>query len=240
MAGETVGETVQKVYFGPSISIHAVTNYKFGVKNSPHIEPSQSQKLINLEKRFNAHGQQRSVAAVLLTHLHGHPHVLLLKTKREHVVDNHSRNRSGSMGSVRGSTRHENYFRLPGGLLEPGESEGEGVQRILFQEVAPNNAVGLRQVQSWEVHSLLSTWWRPKAESYIYPYCPAHITRPIEQCKVFLVVLSEESVLAVGDGCELIAVSLMDLYQSVDEYGSLISSLPTLLSRFTFHCMEKE
>ena len=57
-------------------------------------------------------GTRRSVAAVMVVHLHKHAHVLLLRT--------------GNGG-----------LQLPGGTLKPGESEVEGLQRKLEAQVKP-------------------------------------------------------------------------------------------------------
>merc|ERR1719230_975900 len=33
----------------------------------------------------------------------------------------------------------------------------------------------------WQVEDVLGNWWRPNFETPIYPYIPAHITKPKEQ-----------------------------------------------------------
>lgn len=52
----------------------------------------------------------RKARAVILTHLHGHPHVLLFKP------------------TDRGRDSGRPAFKLPGGALNTGESETEGLQ----------------------------------------------------------------------------------------------------------------
>jgi len=69
-------------------------------------------------------------------------------------------------------------------------------------------------VPNWEVGELVGVWWRPKAENYLvlktkrnfffdctnpdlssnlwkYPYVPAHVTKPREMRKMFLIKLPE-------------------------------------------------
>ncbi len=50
-------------------------------------------------------------------------------------------------------------------------------------------------VQYWGIEDLISNWWRPSFEPLMYPYVPAHITKPIEQRKLFLVQLEEKGFL---------------------------------------------
>ena len=59
-----------------------------------------------MRDEFDKLGMRRSVEGVLLVHEHGLPHVLLLQL---------------------GTT----FFKLPGGELEPGEEEIEGLKRCI-------------------------------------------------------------------------------------------------------------
>ncbi|KAB0337075.1 hypothetical protein E2I00_011999 [Balaenoptera physalus] len=63
---------------------------------------------------------------------------------------------------------------------------------------------------------------------------PAHITKPKEHKKLFLVQLQEKALFAFLKNCELVATPLFDLYDNTPRYGPVISSLPQLLSRFNF------
>ena len=67
-----------------------------------------------------------------------------------------------------------------------------------------------------------------------YPYIPAHITRPKEQKKVFVVQLPERSTFQIPKNMKLMAVPLWELYENAGRYGALISSIPHLVSRFNF------
>lgn len=61
-----------------------------------------------MRDEFERIGMRRSVEAVLLVQEHGLPHVLLLQL---------------------GTT----FFKLPGGELNPGEDEVEGLKRLLTE-----------------------------------------------------------------------------------------------------------
>ena len=95
----------------------------------------------------------RKARAVILTHLHGHPHVLLFKP------------------TDRGRDSGRPAFKLPGGALQTGESETEGLQRVLAQLLAPTAEQEKASVE-FEVIDLVSTWWRPDFDDRMYPYLP--------------------------------------------------------------------
>lgn len=61
-----------------------------------------------MREEFDRIGMRRSVEGVLLVHEHGLPHVLLLQL---------------------GTT----FFKLPGGELNAGEDEVEGLKRLLTE-----------------------------------------------------------------------------------------------------------
>ena len=65
-------------------------------------------------------------------HEHGLPHVLLLQL---------------------GST----FFKLPGGELERGEDEAEGLKRLLFETLGRQSS----PAPDWKVEDTLGNWWRP-------------------------------------------------------------------------------
>lgn len=75
--------------------------------------PSRFQRM---REEFDRIGMRRSVEGVLLVHEHGLPHVLLLQL---------------------GTT----FFKLPGGELNAGEDEVEGLKRLLSEvRTRQNNA----------------------------------------------------------------------------------------------------
>ncbi|XP_022802231.1 cleavage and polyadenylation specificity factor subunit 5-like [Stylophora pistillata] len=83
----------------------------------------------------------------------------------------------------------------------------------------------------WVVEDTLGNWWRPNFEAPQYPYIPAHITKPKEQRKLFLVQLGEKANFAVPRNYKLVAAPLFELYDNSPGYGPVIASLPQALSR---------
>eukprot|EP00199_Chlamydomonas_sp_CCMP681_P006103 CAMPEP_0119112398 /NCGR_PEP_ID=MMETSP1180-20130426/40085_1 /TAXON_ID=3052 ORGANISM="Chlamydomonas cf sp, Strain CCMP681" /NCGR_SAMPLE_ID=MMETSP1180 /ASSEMBLY_ACC=CAM_ASM_000741 /LENGTH=203 /DNA_ID=CAMNT_0007099885 /DNA_START=113 /DNA_END=724 /DNA_ORIENTATION=+ len=155
-----------------------------------------------LKTAFERDGMRRSVEGILIVHEHNHPHILLLQFGQG--------------------------FRLPGGRLRPGEDEVEGLQRKLTNNMSPTNeALKIH----WDVGECAGIFWRPNFDTLFYPYNPAHMTRPKECKKLFLVALPSKAVLAVPSNLRLVAVPLTELYDNLARYGPVISSIPLLLSR---------
>lgn len=134
------------------------------------------------------------------------------------------------------------------------------MKRKLRLKLAPSGAAsaGLPQPE-WHVGELLATWTRPQFEPHVYPYCPPHVTRPVETRRVFIVHLPEKCFFSVraatvvlccivrktrsaADGVvhalqvpknlKLLAVPLMELHSGSAKFGVELSSVPVLLSRF--------
>eukprot|EP00667_Euglena_gracilis_P022250 EG_transcript_24686 len=191
------------------LDVYHLVNYTFATKDARSEKDSDPlAELQRLKVKFLAQGLRRTVAAVLLVHQRGHPHVLLLQ---------------GSGG-----------FRLPGGHCKPEESEVACLKRKLMKKLGPPE----QYVQpSWEVGQLLGTYWRPHFDHAVYPYLPPHLTKPKECCLLFLVPLPERRTFAVPRNLKLLAVPLFELLESPDRYGTLITAVPILISRFgmTFH-----
>eukprot|EP00282_Hemiselmis_andersenii_P017352 CAMPEP_0114134112 /NCGR_PEP_ID=MMETSP0043_2-20121206/13980_1 /TAXON_ID=464988 /ORGANISM="Hemiselmis andersenii, Strain CCMP644" /LENGTH=148 /DNA_ID=CAMNT_0001227723 /DNA_START=12 /DNA_END=458 /DNA_ORIENTATION=+ len=141
---------------------------------------------------------------VVLVHQHRHAHVLLLQ-------------------------KGENYFKLPGGKLKPGESEREGLTRLLTAKIGSSAG----SPGDWEVGEVVSKWWRPNFDTALFPYLPPHITKPKEEMKQCLVRLPETCTFAIPTDKNLVAVPLFDLFDNTARYGPVIASLPQKLSRFT-------
>lgn len=90
---------------------YPLSNYTFGSKD-PLFEkdPSVEARFQRLRDEFEKIGQRRSVEGVFLVHEHNLPHVLLLQ-----------------LGTA--------FFKLPGGELNPGEDEIEGLKRLLTEVI---------------------------------------------------------------------------------------------------------
>jgi cleavage and polyadenylation specificity factor subunit 5 len=63
------------------------------------------------------------------------------------------------------------FFKLPGGLLKDGEDEKTGLERMLQRDFG----TPVPDSQTWRVSELLSTWYRPGYDQFLYPYLPAVI-----------------------------------------------------------------
>lgn len=122
------------------------------------------------------------------------------------------------------------FFKLPSGELNPGEDEKEGMLRIV------NNTLGREDgVQTeWTIGNVVANWWRPNFEAPQYPYIPAHITRPKEHKRLYVVQLPEKALFSVPRNYKLVAAPLFELYDNSTGYGPVIASLPQVLSRFNF------
>lgn len=240
-----------------SIHLYPLTNYTFGTKE-PLFEkdPSVPARFQRMRDEFERIGMRRSVEGVLLVryivhictslyycsvylfvmlilfqvHEHGLPHVLLLQL---------------------GTT----FFKLPGGELNAGEDEIEGLKRLLSETLGRQD--GIRQ--DWVIedtigyirfivvyficmlrcvsfHYFMSSgnWWRPNFEPPQYPYIPPHITKPKEHKRLFLVQLQDKALFAVPKNYKLVAAPLFELYDNSQGYGPIISSLSQSLCRFNF------
>lgn len=84
-----------------------------------------------MRDEFERIGMRRSVEGVLLVHEHGLPHVLLLQL---------------------GTT----FFKLPGGELNPGEDEVEGLKRLLT-EVCVVSYIVFQSGSLWLLQSIISS-----------------------------------------------------------------------------------
>lgn len=192
-----------------TVPLYSLENYKFGVKEpQPEEDPSVAARLNRLQNEYEIEGIRRTVEGVLVVHEHNHPHVLLLQIANT-------------------------FFKLPGDALKPGEDEIEGLKLRLSQKLSPTNQVGL-DTKDWEVGELLSIWYRPNFENFMYPYIPAHITKPKEMKKIFLIHLPEQKTFSVPKNMKLLAVPLFELYDNSARYGPQLAALPHLLSRFNY------
>lgn len=189
------------------VNLYPLTNYTFGTKDPLYEkDPSVAARFARMREEFKKSGMRKSVEGVLLVHEHGLPHVLLLQL---------------------GTT----FFKLPGGELATGEDENEGLKRLLTETLGRQDGI----VMHWEIEDTIGHWWRPNFEPPQYPYIPAHITKPKEHKRLFLVQLPEKALFAVPRNYKLVAAPLFELYDNSAGYGPIISSLPQVLSRFNFH-----
>ncbi|KAF4018007.1 hypothetical protein G4228_009501 [Cervus hanglu yarkandensis] len=189
-----------------TINLYPLIHSLFGTKEPLYEKASSvAARFQHMRKEFDKIGMRRAVEPVLIIHEHGLPHVLLLQL---------------------GTT----FFKLPGGGLNPGEDEVEGLQRLMTEISGHQGGV----LQDWVFDNCIGNWWRPNFEPPQYPYTPVHITKPKEHKKLFLVQLQEKALLAVPKNYMLVAAPLFELCNNAPGCGPIISSLPQLLSRVSF------
>ncbi|KAJ3546354.1 hypothetical protein NMY22_g2092 [Coprinellus aureogranulatus] len=197
-----------------TIALYPLSNFTFSTKEAqPEEDPSVSARLQRLQNNYEDFGMRRTVEGILVVHDHGHPHILMLQIANA-------------------------FFKLPGDYLKPGEDEIEGLKKRLDDRLAPpSNSQQFDQNHGidndWEIGDCLAQWWRPNFETFMYPFVPAHITKPKECKKLFLVQMPERKVLAVPKNMKLLAIPLFELYDNAARYGPQLSAIPHLLSRYT-------
>lgn len=190
--------------------IHPWTNYDVAIVN-PDGEPIMDSEYIHfmkLQEEYERGGMIRSVQAVLLTYEHCIPHVVLLKT------------RSGNGLKV--------ALSLPGRKLRYQEEEVDGLKKVVAK------LLGIEHyTNEFNNVTLLSKWWRPHFEGFIYPYVPSHVTKPKEQIKVYAVEIPRTGTFYATKYMEFIPAPLCEIYNN-EKYGPIISSIPQALSRLKF------
>lgn len=219
----------------PTIRLYPLSNYTFGVKDSqPEEDPSVVARLKRLEEHYKEHGMRRTCEAILVCHEHNHPHILMLQIANA-------------------------FFKLPGDYLDAGEDEIEGFKKKLDDRLAPKGSLAENQkLGEWEIGDTLAQWWRPNFETFMYPFVPAHVTRPKECKKLYFIQLPQQSkshrtsqprhltdrhraaeVLSVPKNMKLLAVPLFELYDNTARYGPQLSAIPHLLSRYNFEFVDE-
>lgn len=161
-------------------------------------------------KRWQREGMRRTVRAVFIVHQNDIPHFLIFRQ----------------------STPSGVVPFLFGGKLEEGESEKTGMTRLLKSFILKSN---YHDSCEWRVGELLTKFWRPEFDERVYPYIPPHVTRPKEEISLFQVVLPQKCVFALREGMSITAIPVYDLVKNSQTLPPLLSSLPSLTSRFTLY-----
>ncbi|XP_057584924.1 cleavage and polyadenylation specificity factor subunit 5-like [Hippopotamus amphibius kiboko] len=191
-----------------TINLYPLTNYTFDTKEPLYEKDSSvAARFQRMREEFDKIGMRRTVEGVLIVHEHRLPHVLLLQL---------------------GTT----FFKLPDGELNQREDEVEGLKCLMTEILGRQDGV----LQDWVIDDCIGNRWRPNFEPPQYPYIPAHIIKLKEHKKLFLVQLQEKVLFAVPKNYKLVAAPLFELYDNAPGYGSIISGLSQLLSRFSFIC----
>ncbi|KAL7422342.1 hypothetical protein Q5752_002988 [Cryptotrichosporon argae] len=178
--------------------------------NQPEEDASVADRMKRLEAQYDETGMRRSVEAVIIVHEFGVPCILTLQVAAD-------------------------FFKLPGGYIDPSETDAQGLDRLLSEQLGTGAPTRRKPDGSeWGIRQCLGMWYRPNFDGFFYPYVPAHITKPKERKKVFLVTPRENQVIGVPINMKLLGVPLHEYYDNTQRYGPQLSALPHMLSRFTF------
>lgn len=152
------------------VTLYPLSNYTFGVKETqPEEDPSVIARLKRLEEHYVEHGMRRTCEGILVCHEHNHPHILMLQIANA-------------------------FFKLPGDYLRPEDDETEGFKTRLDERLAPVGRIGEgEEAADWTIGECLAQWWRPNFETFMYPFVPAHVTRPKECKKLYFIHLPKTS-----------------------------------------------
>ena len=201
----------------PTIDIYPIENYTFGSKSIKlDKDINVKSRLERLQENYIKRGIRRTVEAILLVHNHGHPHVLLLQI-------------GGKTDANNTNTNTKSFYKLPGGRLKVGEEEMNGLHRKLSNKLgSPIPDL----IPKWSNGTLLSVLHRPNFDDRLYPYKIPHITQHKEIKKLYLVPLPPKCMFAVAENIQFIAVPFFELYNNQHRYGSILASIPQLLSKY--------
>lgn len=125
----------------------------------------------------------------------------------------------------------------PGDYLPPQSEELPAFTSLLNSRLAPTNPTPTDL--EWHIGDCLAQWWRPNHETFLYPFLPAHCTRPKELKKLYFIHLPPKKILSVPKNMKLLAVPLFELYDNTARYGPQLSAIPHYLSRYRFEFVDE-
>ncbi|KZT60525.1 hypothetical protein CALCODRAFT_107245 [Calocera cornea HHB12733] len=172
-------------------------------------EGTEADRLRRLEKLYERTGLVRSVEAVMVMHRRDSLQLILLQDG-------------------------DGVLRLPGGYIRSDEDEVEGLLKKLDEQLSQPDDEGeySEDADFWEVDECIARWWRPNFEPFMYPFKPAHVTKPKEVKKLFAVQMPETKMISIPQGWKLRAVPFYDLWTYEEKYGPIFSAIPAVLSGF--------
>ena len=108
----------------------------------------------------------------------------------------------------------------PGDYLKPEDDEIEGFKIRLNERLAPvgTQFSGEGVNDEWEIGDTLAQWWRPNFETFMYPFIPAHVTRPKECKKLYFIQLPRCS----SSYCVIDSIHLVQSYHGGIENARLM------------------
>eukprot|EP01025_Chloroclados_australasicus_P012359 TRINITY_DN15687_c0_g1_i2.p2 TRINITY_DN15687_c0_g1~~TRINITY_DN15687_c0_g1_i2.p2 ORF type:complete len:242 (-),score=38.86 TRINITY_DN15687_c0_g1_i2:268-993(-) len=92
----------------------------------------------------------------------------------------------------------------------------------------------------WQIGQCIGIYYRTSFDTVLYPYLPAHVTKPKEVRKIFFVCLPEHCFFLIPKNLKLLAVPLFEIYDNVTRYGPIISAMPQMLSRLKINLVRSE
>jgi cleavage and polyadenylation specificity factor subunit 5 len=128
---------------------------------------------------------RRTCEGILVCHEHNHPHILMLQIA----------NAFFKLYAVFTDTQTLLTSGSPGDYLRAEDDEIEGFKARLNERLAPvgTQFTGEGVNDEWQVGDTLAQWWRPNFETFMYPFIPAHVTRPKECKKLYFIQLPRSS-----------------------------------------------
>ncbi|KAK4686439.1 cleavage and polyadenylation specificity factor subunit 5, partial [Tremellales sp. Uapishka_1] len=246
----------------PVLEVHPLTTLSFYAKESqPEEDPSVASRIQRLADQYEETGMRRSVEAVIVVHVsttlplsNSLPEQSAGPRSSPHL-DAPSRQRVLQTASVPWSLTKSRLINLhsPGGYLDPSESDEEGLLARLVQQIGPIGSMNppkeppakktrlskkdkekAAHKLGWSVGECLSTWYRPHFDGFMYPYIPAHVSKPKEIRKLYLVNLAPDTYLSIPLNMKILAIPLFELYDNAARYGPQLAGVPHILSRFQF------
>lgn len=144
-------------------------------------------RLKRLEEHYQEHGMRRTCEGILVCHEHNHPHILMLQIANA-FFKLYTCYLWNCMGFADRNSR-------PGDYLRAEDDEIEGFKTRLNERLAPvgTQFTGEGVNDEWQIGDTLAQWWRPNFETFMYPFIPAHVTRPKECKKLYFIQLPRSS-----------------------------------------------
>ena len=145
---------------------------------------------------------RRTCEGILVCHEHNHPHILMLQIANAFFKLYEALSPPLFPSAIATPQRQLsladiNWYEInrPGDYLRPEDNEIDGFKARLNERLAPvgTQFSGEGVNDEWQIGDTLAQWWRPNFETFMYPFLPAHVTRPKECKKLYLIHLPKSS-----------------------------------------------
>ncbi|WWC63524.1 uncharacterized protein I303_106127 [Kwoniella dejecticola CBS 10117] len=220
------------------VNIHPLAGYSFIERESqPEEDNSVTARLQRLEVQNDESGPRRSVEAIMLVKVHNFPHVLVLQVANAFYklpggyLDPLE---TDSAGLLTGLNEQLGVPFNPPATMKAHAIPIEGVVDVHIREESNGQSIPTWVSPpggDWKVRDLLACWWRPNYDTFFYPHIPAHISRPKECKKIYLVELPINKTFAVPVNMKLHAIPIQEFYDNAARYGPQFAGIPHILSK---------